>query len=185
MRKIFTLFISAIFCSAIIASAETVEEKPVIIHSPAAAELLPFPGKPVTLTVKLKNTRDTSYKLRAYFSIDGKLTEIPVAEASLDDNDHPTYTVNTYSPIAEISYQFLLIGKDGSVIPSTRYVIRRKCIPKLFVDEAKVEQNSDSKEYMKNLVVQAQSLEDTLAAYDSAFKLIDEISSLLTNQEQK
>jgi hypothetical protein len=145
-----------------------------IIHDPILASELPAPGSAMQLKVKLTNTRDTERKLQALITADGRLYELAPTKSYLDEFDQPTYEFDLYSPLAEISYQFILSNPDKSHVVSDRFQLRRSCIPRIDTSGLDLEKGQ-GEERLHALVKTAEGLSREIATQETAQKLVDEL----------
>lgn len=86
---------------------------------------------------------------------DGRLTESVVDKSYINEYEQTIYEMTIPSPLVEITYQFVVPLKDGSVVSSMRYSVRRSCIPQ--VDSALLE-ISESSMTPKNVQGASQSI---------------------------
>lgn len=150
-----------------------------IIHEPLLVSELPAPGSPLTLRVKLTNTRDTERSLRALIVRDGRLSDSIPTKSFLDEYDQPIYEIQTYSPLMELSYQFLLTNPDGSFASTERFTLRRSCVPR-FDDSGLVVEGTQGEEKMRILIKKAEGLAREVANYDTAQKLLEQLEEALS-----
>lgn len=138
---------------------------------------LPLPGTPFTVKVKLGNTRDTERRLRAIVVRDGRLADVPPMKAAyLDEYDQPTYELQIFSPLAELSYQFVLYNPDGTFSTTPRHTVRRQCVPFIDIEKITLEPKSQGEARLDALVKLSRGLEREVAAYDTAVKLLQSMS---------
>jgi hypothetical protein len=138
---------------------------------------LALPGTPFTVKVKLGNTRDTERRLRAIVVRDGRLADVPPLKAAyLDEYDQPTYELQIFSPLAELSYQFVLYNPDGTFSTTPRHTVRRQCIPFIDIEQITLEPKSQGEARLDALVKLSRGLEREVAAYDTAVKLLQGMS---------
>lgn len=152
-----------------------------LIHDPLLATELPAPGAPFQLKVKLTNTRDTDRTLIARISLDGRLHEVTPTKVFLDEYDQPTYEIDLFAPLADISYQFLLHNPDKSTVLSDRYHMRRSCIPRVDTSGLDIEK-ARGEEKLATLIKTAEGLAREIASHETAQKLLDELIVTLEGQ---
>jgi hypothetical protein len=145
-----------------------------IIHDPLLATELPAPGTPFQLKVKLTNTRDTDRHLSARISLDGRMHEVAPSKVFLDEYDQPTYEIDLFAPLADISYQFLLHNPDKSTALSDRYHMRRSCIPRVDTSGLDIEK-ARGEEKLATLIKTAEGLAREISSHETAQKLLDEL----------
>ena len=148
-----------------------------IFHKPFKAKMLPAPGNTVEINARLSGTKSTSMDLRAFMVLDGKFMDIPASKAFLNEYDTPVYQFKVHSPLAEVTYQFILTTKDSSRIVSKRYTLRRQCIPNINLPDINEEMSVD--EHAQALVTKAEVYERQIQAYNTALDLLEEISETL------
>lgn len=149
------------------------------IHQPAQAAQLPPPGQPLSLTVQLKNSRDPERRLRMLAAVDGEFVDVFVDGGTLNEFDQPVYKIETFSPLAQISYQFVMRTDDGGVVSSPRFVIRRPCIPNVSLVDLKAPADGSGDARLALAVERAQRLEGEIASYETLLSLVNQIKERL------
>lgn len=139
-------------------------------------QTLPLPGAPIIVKAKLSNTKDTERRLRALVVRDGKLSDVAPLKSYLDEYDQPTYEMQFFSPLAELSYQFVLYNPDGSFSTTPRLSVRRNCIPFIDLNKIKLEPKSQGEARLEALVKLSRGLEREISTYDVALKIIDSLN---------
>ena len=151
-----------------------------LVHTALRAEQLPFPGEKIPLKVIMQGSRDYEFRLRTFAVIDGVLSDIAPTKAYLNEQDLATYEVELFAPVAELSYQFVLYGRDGATVAtSPRYLARRPCVPEV---KAVSNQRSDDKplpERLSELEQDANSLSSELGSYETALRVVQELREKL------
>lgn len=150
-----------------------------IVHIPPKAESLPLPAKMLTLEVKLSGTNRTNRKLRALVVRDGRLIDVALGNAQRNERDEPIYKLAIYSPLAELSYQFILYNPDGSVTGSERYVLRRTCLPNIELTDTTVPTDAKNRDLIETLVRQSKGLDRDLESYEKVYALLEELKGLI------
>jgi len=140
---------------------------------------LPMPGAPFTVKARLSNTKDTERRLRAFVVRDGRVTDVSPMKAYLDEYDQPTYEIQMYAPLAELSYQFVLYNPDGSFSTSQRFSVRRPCIPFIDITKVKLEPKNQGEARLEGLIKLSRGLEREIAAYDVAVKVLEDLTERL------
>ena len=142
---------------------------------------LPYPGHPIKLTVTVIGTKNSQLTMRALLVRDGRLIEQPIDDGILDEEDRLVYTLDTFAPLAELSYQFVFGGPQGTVGISPRVVARRACIPDIRTIDTEIDPNIDLTSKLKELLRQSQGLETEVKNYETTVKLIEELQKLTEN----
>lgn len=150
-----------------------------LVHSAPKVEELPLPGRPLTLNVRLSGTKNTDLKLRTLVVRDGRTIDTFAPSAELNERDEPVYRISTYSPLAELSYQFVLYRENGSIEASPRYRIRRPCLPNVELTSTEKVGEGSGEARVVALVEQAKGLDRDLEAYERALLILDEIKTLV------
>jgi len=152
-----------------------------VIHDPPQAQDLPYPGRTLELSAQLSGTKEVDLPLRFVAVLDGRLLDLTVANSVWNYQDRPTYTFQLPAPIKELSYQFILLSKEGVVATSPNFRVRRLCLPDLEVVKGEIDENRPIGSQSIELFVTANKLDQELAAYERIYQLIEEIDSLLKN----
>jgi hypothetical protein len=152
---------------------KSLADSPTIIHTPPQA--IPAVGEMMDILVQLDKTKTFDNKLLGSFIIDGKISEIILPFATLDNYERPTYSFKIVAPFRSLSYFFRLQTNDKPVT-SERYYLVRDCKANLDpdvstekIDELPVSELSDK----------ADNLERQREAYNQSIKLLNEIDELL------
>lgn len=144
-------------------------------HTAPKAEALPYPGQAMTLTVRLKNTKDTDRRMILSLVKDGRLMQVNAKDGYLNEYDLPTYEIGVSAPVAEMSYQFMLLGPDSSVMVSPRYFVQRTCIPSLDLADPDIAEGMQGYSRLQQLVNTSSSLQNDLNGYDRLMVILDEL----------
>jgi hypothetical protein len=169
-----------LFCMFALESlAQSSTGNPTLSHTPPYGTDLPFPGKLMSLEAKLLNTKQTNRKLRVLIVRDGRLLDLSTDGALLNERDIPTYKFTIYSPLAEISYQFILYNPDGTVTTSRRYSVRRDCLPNVELTGVKPDSELSADEKIAALAHQSRGLDRDLEAYERALGLLEELRTII------
>jgi hypothetical protein len=176
LRTVALVLASLAFFNTDVASAQNVPT--VLVHTPPRLNDLPPPGYPLTLLVRLKNTKDTGRKVRALLVRDGQLADVALQEGRFVDSDEPQYSFSSSSPRAELVYQFVLYNSDGSFTLSERYRLRRNCAPSVDLTDASLDPSLQSDTRLQALIGKAQGLERDITRYERAVGLLEEMKQL-------
>jgi hypothetical protein len=150
-----------------------------LVHSPLDARDLPTPGDFITMSVEVRNSRETNLKVRLAASRDGKLLDIGLPPGAFNESDIPVYRVQLPAPAAVMTYQFVVQDKDGGFTVSDRFVLRRSCIPTYRFEVPANAVDAAFKQEVGTLMSKAKSLEATTQHYENALRLIDDLRGLL------
>lgn len=157
-----------------------VQTKPLVINAlQIDANKMPFPGERITLRAEVSNTRDFRLPIRLLAVRDGKFYEISAASGLLGSNERPQYQVEIPAPLAELSYQFVLIQPNGTVATSKRLVARRSCIPDITPVMGEMPADVDGSERFNRLIVDNLKLEQEISNLERTAQELDSISELL------
>lgn len=140
---------------------------------------LPMPGAPFVIKAKLSNTKDTERRMRAFIIRDGRVTDVAPLKAYLDAYDQPTYEIQMYAPLAELTYQLILYNPDGTFTSSQRISVRRPCVPFIDLSKIKLEPKSQGEARLETLVKLSRGLEREISAYDISLKIIEDLQEKL------
>jgi hypothetical protein len=152
-----------------------------VVHRPPSVDRIPAIGTLMSIQVELRNTFDIESKIRLVGSKDGRFIDIAFPRGALNSADQPTFKVEIPSPIAAMTYQFVIHQRDGSLSASERFVIKRKCIQNYAVSVPEDAPNAEFRREVSNLVSQAKNLERDTASLESSLRLLEQIKSSLAN----
>jgi hypothetical protein len=127
------------------------------------------------IQLELRNTVDIATKIRLVGSKDGRFIDIAFPKGALNDATHPVFFVEIPSPVAAMTYQFVMHQPDGSITTSNRFVIKRACIQNYAVD---VPESSASAAYSREiatLVARSKQLERDTSSLEASLKLLEEM----------
>jgi hypothetical protein len=178
------LFILIIACVALsLAPRTAMSQNPAkstlqLAHRPITAATLPSPGQPLILTVEVAGSREISLPIRIVAVRDGRLIPIPLNTSYRNAADRPVYEFQIPSPLAELSYQFVLPLKADTVIATQRYSVRRPCIPALDTTTAG---NANQSE-LEKMAVAARVLEQEIEAYSAALSAAEQLQREVNEQ---
>lgn len=179
-RFLASLLLIAVALAPCLARAATADPVPVEIYPEIIGlQNLPMPGAPFVVKAKLSNTKDTERRLRAFIVRDGRVTDVAPLKAYLDANDEPTYEIQMYAPLAEISYQFVLYNPDGTFSTSQRISVRRPCVPYIDLTKLKLEPKSQGEARLETLIKLSRGLEREISSYDVSLKVLEDLQERL------
>jgi hypothetical protein len=152
-----------------------------VIHRPLSSNSLPTLGTPMRVDVELLNTFDIESKVRLIGAKDGRFIDIAFPQGALNAVDHPTFHIEIPSPVAAMTYQFVVHQRDGTLSSSERFTIKRSCIQNFKVAVPEDAPNGEYRREVSTLISQAKLLERDTASLESSLKLIEDIKASLTN----
>jgi hypothetical protein len=162
-------------------SASDSEEPIKVLHRAVPPNGIPQVGTPMDIQVELLNTFDIDSKIRLVGAKDGRFIDIAFPRGALNAADRPTFHVEIPSPVAVMTYQFVVHQRDGSLSSSEKFVIKRDCIQNFKVVVPENAPNSDFRREVSSLVSQAKTLERDTASLESSLKLLEDIKASLSN----
>jgi hypothetical protein len=133
----------------------------------------------MTMSVEVRNSRETALKVRLVASRDGKLLDIGLPPGAFNESDVPVYKVRLPAPVGVMTYQFVVQDKDGRFTVSDRFVLRRSCIPTYKFEVPPEASDAAFKQEVGALMSKAKNLEATTQHYENALRLIDDLRGLL------
>ena len=131
------------------------------------------------ITLELTNTYDIETKVRLVGSKDGRFIDIAFPQGALNNADRPTFNIDIPSPIAAMSYQFIVHQKDGTLTSTPKYLIKRDCLQTFAVDVPESDQSAAYKREVGLLVAKAKSLERDTASLEASLKLLEDMKTSL------
>jgi hypothetical protein len=152
-----------------------------VIHRPLASGAIPQIGSPMDIQVELVNTFDIDSKIRLVGAKDGRFIDIAFPRGALNAMDRPTFHIEIPSPVAAMTYQFIVHQRDGSLSSSERFSVKRECIQNFKIAIPENAPNSDFKREVSSLIAQAKILERDTTSLEASLKLIEDIKASLTN----
>lgn len=159
--------------------AQAKGESSPLLHIPVRSKDLPAPGAAMKLSFRLKNQNLAVARARAVVVRDGKLFDLGMKEAAINDQGAIGYLATMYAPLVELKYQFLITTRDGEVISSPLFAARRSCVPDITLAEIGTDTTADVQTRLERLVSDARSIEKDLKAYDSAATVLDDLISMM------
>ncbi|MFO0417754.1 MAG: hypothetical protein ACK5Y6_10725 [Pseudomonadota bacterium] len=150
-----------------------------VLHTPASGREIPALGSMMRITLELTNTYDIETKVRLVGSKDGRFIDIAFPQGALNNADRPTFNIDIPSPIAAMSYQFIVHQKDGTLTSTPKYLIKRDCLQTFAVDVPESDQSAAYKREVGLLVAKAKSLERDTASLEASLKLLEDMKTSL------
>lgn len=171
MIKQFLALITVLFISANFVFAEN-SSRTAFSHD--IVQTLPNPGTPLTITTRYVGSPRVDLPLKLLFVADGKAFTV-IMDGGYDSNGEPLYSVTLPTPLAQLSYSFIIVKENGEAVVSPRYEITRSCIPIISSNilEQKAEDSSDSKNELIKLAQETKTLEQELVMYQSIIKILE------------
>jgi hypothetical protein len=137
------------------------------------------------IKVETINTVDITTKIRLVGAKDGRFIDIAFPKGKLNSADHPTYTIEVPTPIAAMTYQFILHQPDGSITTSEKFIVRRPCIPHFKIGEPETASTAAYNKEIATLVAKSKELESETTSLESSLKLVEEMKAALSTKEQQ
>jgi hypothetical protein len=155
-----------------------------LVHQAALPSTIPPVGNLMQIKVETLNTVDITTKIRLVGAKDGRFIDIAFPKGRLNSADHPTYTIDVPTPIAAMTYQFILHQPNGSITTTEKYIVRRPCIPHFKVAEPDSSSTAAYNKEIATLVAKSKELELETTSLESSLKLVEEMKTTLTTREQ-
>lgn len=156
-----------------------------LIHRAPLPSTIPPVGSLMQIRVETLNTVDITTKIRLVGAKDGRFIDIAFPKGKLNSSDHPTYTVDVPTPIAAMTYQFVLHQPDGSITTSEKFIVKRPCIPHFKIAEPDAASTAAYNKEIATLVARSKELELETASLESSLKLVEEMKVALSTKEQQ
>jgi hypothetical protein len=160
---------------------EETSEQIRVLHRPLDSKSLPPMGTPMRLEVELVNTFDITSTVRLIGAKDGRFIDIAFPRGALNAVDRPTFQIEIPSPIAAMTYQFVVHQRNGALSSSEKFIIKRDCIQNFKVAIPEEAPNADFRREVSSLVSQAKTLERDTASLEASLKLVEDIKASLSN----
>jgi hypothetical protein len=137
------------------------------------------------IKVETINTVDITTKIRLVGAKDGRFIDIAFPKGKLNTVDHPSYTIDVPTPIAAMTYQFIVHQPDGSITTSEKFIVKRPCIPHFKIAEPDSASTAAYNREIATLVARSKELELETASLESSLKLVEEMKTALSTKEQQ
>jgi len=167
-------FLALVLVLALNTNAALAADKPSrpsiqLLHKPVTDKTLPSPGQNLVLSLELSGTRSIALPVRLVAVRDGRVLPVPLQSSYRNGADRPVYEFSLASPLAELTYQFIVVGagannNSSSALATERFTIRRPCVPSLDFSKAG---NANQSE-LEKLALSARVLEQEIDAYATA-----------------
>jgi hypothetical protein len=151
-----------------------------VIHTPAGSPDIPPVGSLMKINLSLTNTIDIETKIRLVGTKDGRFIDIAFPRGALDRSDRPSFSVEIPSPVAMMSYQFVVHQKDGSLTSSRKFTIRRRCLQTFSVNIQDDKRTTAFRQEVASLIAQSHMLERDNKSLETSLKVLEEIKSSLS-----
>ncbi len=151
-----------------------------IAHTVPSSSEIPPVGSMLRIQVSLRNTIDIETRVRLVGSKDGRFIDIAFPQGALNAQDLPTFSTEIPSPIAAMTYQFIVHQRDGSLTASPKFTIKRACIQNFRVDVPDNGGTADFRREMASLVAKSNRLDRDNKSLDASLKLLEEMKSSLS-----
>lgn len=156
-----------------------------LVHRAPLPSTIPPLGSLMQIKVETLNTVDITTTIRLVGAKDGRFIDIAFPKGKLNSADHPTYSIDVPTPVAAMTYQFILHQPDGSITTSEKFIVKRPCIPHFKIAEPdKVSTAAYNKE-IATLVAKSKELELETLSLESSLKLVEEMKIALSTKEQQ
>ena len=151
------------------------------LHTPIIESQLPFPGKGISLSVHLVNTRNPSLPVRGLIVRDGQLLDVLFKVSTFDKSDRIVYSATIPSPKESLQYKFFLTKADGSTIESQNFEMKRTCTPSLTLTNFENSPQSASREEgLMPLLKQSRGLEKDVEQYEILSRQLEAFKQVLS-----
>jgi hypothetical protein len=137
------------------------------------------------IKVETLNTVDITTTIRLVGAKDGRFIDIAFPKGKLNNSDHPTYSIDVPTPIAAMTYQFILHQPDGSITTSEKFIVKRPCIPHFKIAEPDKASTAAYNKEIATLVAKSKELELETLSLESSLKLVEEMKIALSTKEQQ
>jgi hypothetical protein len=151
-----------------------------VLHTPLQTSDVPPVGSLMRIEFTLTNTIDIETKIRLVGSKDGRFIDLAFPRGALNAADRPVFNVEIPSPVAVMTYQFVLHQKDGAMTATPRYTVKRRCIQNFTVDVPDDGSTTAFRREMASLVAKANSLDQDNKTLESALKLLEQMRGTLS-----
>ncbi len=171
-------------CAIASAQAPSASGKPAaktslqLAHKALTEKTLPAPGQPLILGVEVLGTREISLPMKIVAVRDGRLLPVPLTNSYRNAAERPVYEFELASPLAELSYQFIVPLSGGGVASSDRFTVRRPCVPSLNASTLGNSKNSE----LERLAISARVLEQEIDAYTAALNATEALQKEIATQ---
>ncbi len=158
------------------ATAQSIE----VLHTPVGTAEIPPVGSLMKVNVSLANTVDIETKIRVVGTKDGRFFDIAFPRGALNNSDKPSFSIELPSPVAMMSYQFVVHQRDGSLTSSRKFIIKRRCLQTFGVNVPDDKRTTAFRREVASLVAQAHMLERDNKSLETSLKLLEDIKSSLS-----
>jgi hypothetical protein len=151
-----------------------------VIHTAFASAEIPPVGSLMKVALSLSNTVDIETKVRLIGTKDGRFIDIAFPRGALDSSDRPTFSIEIPSPMAMMTYQFVVHQKDGSLSSSRKFTIKRRCLQTFAINVQDDKRTTAFRREVASLIAQAHMLERDNKSLETSLKVLEEIKSSLS-----
>ncbi len=148
-----------------------------VLHTPSTSADIPPVGSLMRITLALTNTTDIESKVRLVGAKDGRFIDIAFPRGALSNVDKPTFTAEIPSPVALMTYQFIVHQSDGTLTTSRTFVIKRQCIQNFTVKVIDDKSTTTFRKEVASLIAEANRLERDNKSLDASLKLLEEMKT--------
>jgi hypothetical protein len=160
--------------------ASAVAQSVQVLHNPLRTDEIPPVGSLMKVNVSLANTIDIETKIRVVGTKDGRFFDIAFPRGALNNSDKPSFSIEMPSPVAVMSYQFVVHQQDGSLTSSRKFMIKRPCLQTFGVNVTDDKRTTAFRREVASLVAQAHMLERDNKSLETSLKLLEDIKSSLS-----
>lgn len=148
-----------------------------ISHNEISAASLPAPGQPLVITAHVKGLVDKSAVAKVLVVRDGLLLELNDSEGE-STADKTSFSVTVPSPLAELSYQFIVSSSQGFIGNSKRFSVKRPCVPDVLITNVPPTKQQD----VATLTAQVNGLQKDIDLYEETLNLIGNLEKEFGNK---
>lgn len=143
-------------------------------HKPLAPNLLPPPGRPLTLEILIPKVKDLSLKVRAEVILDDQLIDVTL-DGTLDEKDRTFYRTTIRAPLSDLAYKFHISGAEDKRITSEQYRIVRPCTYDQKMSDISVSHDLAPVQLSRELLRVSKGLEKDISDYGEVVEVIKAI----------
>lgn len=185
LRVVFCLTISVASATTSVGQESEAPRRIGLLHRAPLPSTIPPVGSLMQIKVETINTVDITTKIRLVGAKDGRFIDIAFPKGKLNTVDHPSYTIDVPTPIAAMTYQFIVHQPDGSITTSEKFIVKRPCIPHFKIAEPDSASTAAYNREIATLVARSKELELETASLESSLKLVEEMKTALSTKEQQ
>jgi len=150
-----------------------------LAHSPLAPDAIPPLGSPMHISFILLGTKDVSTKVRLVGSKDGRYMDITFPYGALNRQDRAEFSLDIPSPVAGMSYQFVIHQPNGTLTTSQQYTAQRPCVQNFTVEAASDDPGAAFQREIASLESKAARLKQDTDSLEASVKLVEELRATI------